>query len=212
MANAPNVELYESTGDTRHSANMHLAPECYTLPGPRLHTVPGSSSMYPEAYHVYDIRHPSQEAHQPFVQGQLPPSCNPYTLEHPGGQAPPLRPYTCPRHALKPYALSAGPHMSPPSTNKCTKGQRQQYNPEKPHGAETCLRVCGAVGHIGLTALHELCRLTSDAITSWTRPVWERNEDYPPYSAQSYHIGDYEYEVMVFRKPRSCCAKILRPS
>lgn len=84
--------------------------------------------------------------------------------------------------------------------------QRQQLSL-----GEACLTLCISAGQFGLNALSSVCRLITGAVDAWTKPAWEYTPDYQPYSSQSYQIGDYEYEVMVYRRPRGCLAKICRP-
>lgn len=59
---------------------------------------------------------------------------------------------------------------------------------------------------LGTELISTFYAATDSAVSSLMRPIWPERPGYVKHSQESYIIGNYEYEIMVFKKKARFCA------
>lgn len=104
----------------------------------------------------------------------------------------------------------------------CTQLHAQDATPAV--ALQAGLALYQLVAQVGLTVTHNVLRLASESLLAWTGTTRQvvytdtnakatetatsklpssNDDEYEAYSSQSYQLGNFDYEVLVFRKPRS---------
>eukprot|EP01053_Blabericola_migrator_P006957 Blabericola_migrator_1__6956@NODE_3523_length_1708_cov_117_929311_g2188_i0_p2_GENE_NODE_3523_length_1708_cov_117_929311_g2188_i0NODE_3523_length_1708_cov_117_929311_g2188_i0_p2_ORF_typecomplete_len147_score10_23_NODE_3523_length_1708_cov_117_929311_g2188_i065505 len=103
-----------------------------------------------------------------------------------------------------PQVLPQLPVIPPPATHT-----PESIQPRRTYQSRSI--VWDAIGILN-TACASIYQTIDDCVNSLSRPRWVERPGWIPFAQQSYDIGNYEYEVMVYRRPLSFCEKLQEKS